>query len=139
VTRYLLDTNVLSELLRKRPDAALLEHVRAVRRAELATSAVCVMELRYGAALHANGAALWARIQTDLLHRLRVLPLSDAAAVRAGDVLASLRKRGTPIGLEDVLIGATALEAGLVVSTRNISHFERIEGLTVESWFAPPS
>lgn len=139
MTRYLLDTNVLSELLRKRPDAALLERVRAIRRADLATSAVCVMELRYGAALHADGARLWARIQDDLLHRLRVVPLSDAAAVRAGDILAALRKRGTPIGLEDVLIGATALEAGLVVSTRNLTHFARIEGLSVESWFAPPA
>lgn len=137
MTRYLLDTNVLSELLRQRPNAGVAERVGAIRRADLATSAVCIMELRYGAALHADGARLWARIQSELLGRLRILPLAEAAAVRAGDILASLRKRGAPIGLEDVLIGATALEAGLVVSTRNVSHFVRIEGLTVESWFAP--
>jgi predicted nucleic acid-binding protein len=136
VTRYLLDTNVLSELLRKRPNPGVAERVRSAARTDLATSTVCVMELRYGAALHPNGPALWARIEAEILPRIRIVPVTQAAAVRAGDILARLRRAGAPIGLEDVLIGATALEARLVVATRNVAHFERIEGLTVESWFA---
>jgi tRNA(fMet)-specific endonuclease VapC len=70
-----------------------------------------------------------------VLGRVRVLPLDPTAAVRAGDILARLDEQGKPIGLEDVLIGATALVNGLAVVTRNLTHFERIEGLRVESWF----
>jgi tRNA(fMet)-specific endonuclease VapC len=51
------------------------------------------------------------------------------------DLLSALVSRSRPIGLEDVLIGATALVHGLVVATRNVRHFERIEGLFVESWW----
>jgi tRNA(fMet)-specific endonuclease VapC len=49
----------------------------------------------------------------------------------------NLATRGSPIGLEDVLIGATALQHDAVVATRNRRHFERIAGLRVESWFDP--
>jgi predicted nucleic acid-binding protein len=96
VTRYLLDTNVLSELLRKRPDPNVVERVRSARRRELATSVICAMELRYGAALHPEGDKLWARIEGDLLRRIRILPVTQGAAVRAGDIIAQLRKRGEP-------------------------------------------
>jgi tRNA(fMet)-specific endonuclease VapC len=67
--------------------------------------------------------------------RVRILPFGEAEAVRAGDLLALLESEGVPIGTEDVLIGATALEAGLTVVTRNVKHFDRIPGLTVESWW----
>jgi tRNA(fMet)-specific endonuclease VapC len=134
---YLLDTNVLSELIKQRPSPALLERVRTARREELATSVICVMELRYGTVRHPNGPALWDRILGEVISRVRVLPLEMTAALRAGEVLASLATRGSPIGLEDVLIGATALQHDSVVVTRNLRHFERIAGLRVESWFDP--
>lgn len=56
--------------------------------------------------------------------------------MRAGDLLAALERRGQPIGLEDVLIGATALAGSLTVVTRNLRHFARIPGLAVESWWS---
>lgn len=132
---YLLDTNILSEVIKKRPSPGVLERLRAARRDQLATSVICVTELRYGAVRHPKTAALWQRITREVLARVRVLPLDATAAVRAGDILARLDEQGKPIGLEDVLIGATALVNGLAVVTRNLTHFERIEGLRVESWF----
>jgi tRNA(fMet)-specific endonuclease VapC len=57
-------------------------------------------------------------------------------ATRAGEILADLEARGTPIGLEDVLIGSTALVHGIAVATRNVKHLGRIEGLSVENWWA---
>ena len=132
---YLLDTNILSEVIKKRPSAGVLERLRAARRDQLATSVICVTELRYGAVRHPKTASLWQRITREVLARVRVLPLDSAAAVLAGDILARLHAQGTPIGLEDVLISATALVNELVVVTRNLTHFEKIEGLRVESWF----
>lgn len=132
---YLLDTNVLSEVLKKHPEPRVLERLRSVPDHRLWTSAVCVMELRHGASRNPRRTDLWNRIASELLSRVRILPVGEGAAVRAGDLLAQLEGKGVTIGMEDVLIGATALEAGLTVVTRNIRHFERIPDLAVESWW----
>lgn len=136
---YLLDTNVLSEILRKRPAPEVLARFRATAPTDLKTSVVCTFELRYGAALHARGGkktGLWRRISREILSLFTILPLDEAEACRAGEILADLKRRGELIGLEDVLIGATALENGLTVVTRNLRHFDRISGLSVESWWS---
>lgn len=65
----------------------------------------------------------------------RVLPLATAEAKKAGDLIAFLEARGKLIEVEDILIGATALVNRLTTVTRNVRHFDRIEGLKVESWW----
>jgi tRNA(fMet)-specific endonuclease VapC len=99
------------------------------------TSVVCVAELRHGAARVAHGADLWKRISREILSHVDILPLGEAEGIRAGDLLATLEARGEPIGMEDVWIGATALEHQLTVVTRNLKHFRRIPGLVSESWW----
>lgn len=136
---YLLDTNVLSELIRKRPEATVLDRLRRVPNDLLSTSVVCLTELRFGAARVPSGKKLWARIADEVLPRVRALPLGESEAILAGNVLADLESRGEGIGIEDVLIGATALANGLTVVTRNLRHFERIEGLSSESWWSSES
>ncbi len=69
------------------------------------------------------------------MKHISILPLGFDEAAKAGEVLAALEASGTPIGLEDVLIGSTALVRGLTVATRNVKHFARIDGLMVESWW----
>jgi predicted nucleic acid-binding protein len=135
MTDYLLDTNVLSEVVKKRPSATVLSRLRAVSATALFTSSVCVMELRFGAARLPDGAPLWNRIATDVLALVRILPLGQDEAVKAGEILADLAGRGTLIGLEDVLIAATAQTHGLVVATRNERHLARVHGLVVENWW----
>jgi tRNA(fMet)-specific endonuclease VapC len=132
---YLLDTNALSEPLRKRPSPAVLERLSHIPRESLVTSSLCVTELRHGAARHPDGGSLWTRIAGEVLSRVRVLPFGLKEAEHAGDILASLESSGQPIGIVDVLIGATARVHGLVMVTRNVRHFDRIDGLVVESWW----
>ena len=132
---YLLDTNVLSELVRKKPSERVIERMRNVPSESLVTSSICVMELRYGTARHPQGQSLWERISQEVLSRVRVLPLTTAGAEKAGDLIAYLEARGKLIELEDILIGATALVNRLTTVTRNVRHFDRIEGLKVESWW----
>jgi len=131
---YLLDTNVLSELIRKRPDRAVVSRIRRTPADQLFTSVVSVAELRYGAALREDRDAFWKKIVERVLARLRILRLDERSAVIAGDVLARLKTAGTPIGLADVLIGSVALANGCAVVTRNRPHFDRIPGLAVEDW-----
>ncbi|MEK6607911.1 MAG: PIN domain-containing protein, partial [Myxococcota bacterium] len=131
---YLLDTNALSEILRKRPDPAFLTRLRAIPAESLHTSSICVFELRLGAAL--RGGRLWERVEADVLPRVRVLPLGRDEAIRAGEVWAGLQRAGQPIGLEDVLIAATALVRDLTVVTGNVRHFDRVPGIRVANWLA---
>ena len=133
--RYLLDTNVLSEVIRKEPNQGLLQRLGAISPRDAVTSVVCVAELRHGAARVAHGALLWKRIAREVLSRVDILPLGEAEAVRAGDLLATLEAQGEPIGMEDVWIGATALEHRITVVTRNLKHFRKIPGLVSESWW----
>jgi tRNA(fMet)-specific endonuclease VapC len=135
VKGYLLDTNVLSEITKKRPEPRVLERIRGVEPERLATSAVCAAELRYGAARHPAGERLWDRIDREVLTHVKILPFGGAEAVKAGELLAALEAKGVTIGIEDVLIGATAIVGALTVVTRNLRHFEAIPGLPVESWW----
>jgi len=134
--KYLLDTNVLSEVTRKEPNRGLLQRLNEVAARNVVTSVVCVAELRHGTSRVVHGARLWDRIVREILSRIEILPLREAEAVRAGDLLAALEARGEPIGMEDVWIGATALENDLTVVTRNLKHFRKIPGLRSESWWS---
>jgi tRNA(fMet)-specific endonuclease VapC len=132
---YLLDTNVLSEVVKKRPEPSVMARLREISPGSVFTSVVCVTELRYGTRRRPGGQALWERISREVLSRVRILPFGEREALRAGDLLAELERAGQPIGIEDVLIGATALEGSLTVSTRNIRHFQRLPDLNVECWW----
>lgn len=133
---YLLDTNILSEVLKKRPSPLLIERLAKTARASQFTSCICVLELRYGTQRRPDHELFWQRIRAELLSRITVLDLSEKVAVLAGDLLALLESRGEPIGLPDVLIAATALANGLTVVTANTRHFRRVPNLKVENWLA---
>ena len=66
---------------------------------------------------------------------MTILDFSISEAVVAGDIFAHLARRGELIGMEDVLIGATALVREYTVVTGNVRHFERIPDLQIENWF----
>jgi tRNA(fMet)-specific endonuclease VapC len=133
---YLLDTNILSHVLRRRPHPKFAEYLRQHALDRLFTSCICVMELRHGAMRRADHGALWSRIERDVLARVEILGLGSEEAIIAGDTMAQLWTRGQIIDLEDILIGATALARNLTVVTNNLEHFRRISGLQVEDWTA---
>lgn len=135
---YLLDTNILSELMRLRPNP-LVEARFESDPARLFTSAICLEEIRFGAQSGPPGNRLWERAEADLLPSMRVLPVDEAVARRAGDLRAAWKAAGTPVGYPDGLIAATAQAHGLILVTRNVRHFDHIAGLTVENWFEPRS
>ena len=131
---YLLDTNILSELIKKRPAPHLIESLGSRPVESLYTSSICVMELRFGSSLRDDSLRFWKSICEEILSRVQILPVGEKEALLAGDILASLRTTGKPIGTEDVLIAASALAHDLIVVTGNVSHFSVIENLTVENW-----
>lgn len=132
---YLLDTNVLSEIVRPRPDARVVNRLLTLRAVDLFASAVTRYELRYGACLRKDTARFWARLQVDILPLVTWLPVTSEIAEAGGDISADLRLQGRSAGDLDPLIAATATAHGLVLVTRNTRHFERVAGLRVENWF----
>lgn len=131
---YLLDTNILSELIKKRPHRRLLTNLRSKPAHALFTSCICIMELRFGSMLRANSDKFWERISREIISRVNVIQIGEKEALTAGDILAALRKTGQIIGIEDVLIAASALTHQCSLVTANTRHFSRIKGLKVENW-----
>jgi tRNA(fMet)-specific endonuclease VapC len=131
---YLLDTNILSEVIKKRPNPNLLSQLSSRPVHTLYTSMICLMELRYGSALRDDFDRFWAKIVGNVISQIQVIPLGPKEGLIAGDLLARLRKKGQTIGLEDILISATAISHDLVLVSGNTRHFSKIEELVMENW-----
>jgi tRNA(fMet)-specific endonuclease VapC len=134
--KYLLDTNILSDLVRRMPSPALLQRVALVPAGEQATSSITIGELHYGARRLVTGAELLiSRIDT-LLAGATILPFDADAARFYGEIRADLERAGTPIGDADMRIAAVARVHDLTVITANVRHFARVDGLPVENWLS---
>ena len=132
---YLLDTDILSNLLKRTPSTALIAKLASVSPEEQFTSSITLGELIYGAyRLRERAGHLLQKLDETLLPNLPALPFDGAAARRYGEVRAELEHRGTPLGDADLRIGAIALSRGLTVVTGNVRHFQRIPDLLVENW-----
>jgi tRNA(fMet)-specific endonuclease VapC len=131
---YLIDTNILSEIIKKSPNKNFIEKLKTIPSAALFTSTICVMEMRYGALKRGNPSDLWPRIEQHILSRVRVLNFSYKEAIKAGDLIQKLHSSGRSIGIEDIMIGSIALCNGLTVVSANTKHFKRIPDLRVENW-----
>lgn len=131
--RYLLDTNVLSDLLRN-PGGRTARRLAVVGETTVCTSIVVACELRYGAAKKASP-RLSERIEI-LLESLEVLPLDKESDRRYAEIRWHLERLGKPIGPNDMLIAAHTLALDLTLVTDNLDEFARVPGLSVENWLA---
>jgi predicted nucleic acid-binding protein len=130
----LLDTNILSEPLRKTPHRKV--HARlGVQAGNFAASMISLNELRYGAMLHPHSEEFWSKIETAVMPLVRWMPIDRAIALSAADLRAYLQRKGQTAGAHDCLIAATALVHDLVLVTRNTNHFKQMPGLQLENWF----
>ena len=129
--RYLLDTNVVSALVRD-PRGTITERIRVVGEANVCTSIIVAAELRYGATRKGSTRLL---IQVEsVLSALEVLPLESPADSIYGELRTQLAQAGQPIGGNDLLIAAHALALGCTVVTDNQREFQRVKDLRVENW-----
>ena len=128
---YLLDTNIISDLVRN-PRGRVADRIAAVGEDAVATSVIVAAELRFGAAKKGSR-ALSDRVDA-ILGILAVLPLEPPADAAYGQLRAKLEQDGTPIGANDMLIAAHALAVGRVLVTANVSEFERVAGLEIVNW-----
>ncbi len=132
---YLLDTDILSNLVRRVPSTVLLTRMGSVPVEQQFTSSITIGELFYGAyRLGTRGELLLERINSILQQTRRVLSFDVAAGRSYGEVRAELERRGIPLPDPDLRIAAIALDGNLAVVTGNLRHFQRVLGLPVENW-----
>jgi tRNA(fMet)-specific endonuclease VapC len=129
--RYLLDTNVISDLVRN-PQGRVAERIRKVGEAQVCTSIIVAAELRYGAAKKGSS-RLTSQLEA-VLAALEVLPFEAPADVHYGSLRFLLERAGKPIGGNDLLIAAHALAFGHTIVTDNEREFARVRGLQLENW-----
>lgn len=129
--RYLLDTNIVSDLVRN-PRGRITQHIRDVGEARVCTSIIVAAELRYGAAKRGS-ARLTSQLEA-VLGALEVLPFEAPADAMYGQLRIRLEQLGQPIGGNDLLIAAQAMTLGHTVVTDNAREFSRIDELPHENW-----
>ena len=135
----ILDTNVVSELMRPVPDPAIATWVAERATSSLFLTAVTEAELRYGLAVMPSGKRREG-LATGLERMLkagfanRVLPFDSSAARSYAQIAAARRRGGRPIAQADCQIAAIAQVRGMAVVTRNVRHFEDMGIAIYDPW-----
>jgi len=134
----ILDTNVLSALMRQVPDQNVVTWLDQQSRTSVWTTSVTVFEVRFGLQILAVGKrrTLLTEAFEELLARMgqRVLAFDVAAAQQASDLMAARHKKGRPGDLRDTMIAGIALAQRATLATRNIAHFQDTSIPLVNPW-----
>ena len=136
---WLLDTNVISELRRPRPDGNVLRFIARQRMDDLFVSTVTFAEIRFGIE-RLEDPARRAELNDWLLHRVRplfaqrVLEVSEDVMFRWRLLVEEGRKSGHTFSQPDLIIAATALHHGLTIVTRDVGGYERTRVLLLNPW-----
>ena len=129
--RFLLDTNILTDLVRH-PQGLIAERIASEGEGSICTSIIVAAELRFGAVK--RGSARLTRQLESILRAIEVLPLEKPVDQHYGALRAYLERKGQTIGPNDMLIAAHALSVDCAVITANRREFSRVPGLKVENW-----
>ena len=132
MNRYLLDTDVVVEIMRGRR-RSVVERLAVTRRDDVALSVITVAELFFGAHRSRNSVRNMTLCR-EFCDSFHVLPLTSAAAQRSAAARAELESSGARIGAYDVLIAGIALAEDCILATHNIREFGRIPNLQTEDW-----
>lgn len=137
----ILDTNVLSELVRQPPDPQVLDWLDQQPRTSIWITSVTIFELRHGVKILPPGkrtSTLLEALDRILDQKIagRIAPFDSAAALCAGDLMAFRQKNGRPADLRDTMIAGIVLATRATFATRNTSHFQDLDVPVVNPWSA---
>jgi predicted nucleic acid-binding protein len=135
----LLDTNVLSALMRQKPDVEVVQWLDRQPRTSVWTTAITVLEVRFGLQVMATGKrrslllAAFDRLLIEMIEQ-RIAHFDSSAAQQAADLMAARQKKGHSGELRDAMIAGITLASHATLATRNVRHFEDISSSVVNPW-----
>lgn len=136
----ILDSNVLSELMRPKPEAKVIAWLDRQPQTSIWTTSVTVFEIRFGLQVMPTGRrrAIYTQGFEGLLDGIdhRIAPFDADAAQQASALMASRKMRGRPRELRDTMIAGIVLARYATLATRNISHFDDVSAALVDPWTA---
>jgi tRNA(fMet)-specific endonuclease VapC len=131
-TRYMLDTDICSSVMR-RSDAVLLKRLAAVPVSEVCMSVVTRAELMYGVEVSPHRAQDASALAAFLPY-VDAIDFTSDAALHYADIRADLKRQGQLIGANDLFIAAHARCLGVTLVTNNTGGFDRVRGLKIQNW-----
>ncbi len=136
MARFLLDTNVLIAVSKRRP--GLAERLAELRASDMLLSSVVLAEIEYGIE-KSSKPDLNRQVYDALLRGFDVIDFGATAARHYGALRAGLERQGQVIGPNDMMIAAQAIAVNAVLVTDNVGEFSRVQGLSIENWLAESS
>ncbi|MEI9989333.1 MAG: type II toxin-antitoxin system VapC family toxin [Rhizomicrobium sp.] len=133
---YHFDTNTAIGFIKGFPKIRHQAAQVLERQSSISLSSIVLFELWYGVANGHRFQEDAAALRAFLAERVHVIPFGDAEANAAGEIRATLKAAGTPIGPYDLLIAAHAVRLGATLVTANVREFSRVPGLKWEDWSA---
>lgn len=131
---YLFDTDTLSNIVKRKPSATLLEKLQNLPKAFQYTSAINVGEIYYGANKSARKDQILQAFEEKVFPNVNILPFDRESGRVFGILKAELEKRGIGCSEPDLRIAAVAIQNNLILITGNTKHFEKLPGLHTENW-----
>jgi len=131
---FLFDTDIITNILKKRPSPRLLKKLIGVPKYEQFISTITVSEIVYGAMKSDRPEYHLKNLHNILLPSVNIVGFDTKAAYVCGKIRAELEKMGQPLDLADLEIAAIAIANNFLLVTGNTKHFERISELHIENW-----
>ncbi len=131
---FLFDTDVITNILKKRPSMVLLQRLADIPISEQYISTITISEIVYGAVKSDRPRYHLKNLENILLPSVNVVGFDSKAAYVCGRLRAELEINGTPLDLADLEIAAIAIAGDFTLVTGNTRHFDRISNLNVENW-----
>ncbi|MGD8336720.1 MAG: tRNA(fMet)-specific endonuclease VapC [Desulfobacterales bacterium] len=129
--KYMLDTNIVIYVIKRRPVELLEVFNRHV--GQMCISSITLAELMHGVEKSAMPDHNLRQVE-DFITRLEVLEYGGKAAAHYGEIRADLERKGTPIGVNDLHIAGHARSEGLTLVSNNLCEFERVDALRLVNW-----
>ena len=132
MTRYMLDTNMCSYIIKERP-VSVLQHFQELNMESICISIVSYAELMYGVE-RSSSKRINHSVIRDFTRYLDVISWDIGAADEYAVLRTDLEAKGTPIGAMDMMIAAHSKSLNTVLVTNNQKHFMKVKGLLIENW-----
>ena len=132
--KYLFDTDIITNILKKRPSEKLIKRLQKLNQLNQFISTITISEIVYGAYKTSSPDYHLYNLENILLPNVNIVAFDSKSAYICGKLRAALEKKGNILSFADLQIASIAIANEFILVTGNTKHFERINELNIENW-----